>query len=69
MSQMLNLQAIEAATVANDPYPYFVVEQSISDDQVSAVLKDFPEIVKGGSFPLEEVGLRSQDGGAGQGAG
>lgn len=55
MSQMLNLQAIEAATVAKDPYPYFVVDQSISGDEISNVLKDFPDIDKGGSFPLDQL--------------
>lgn len=55
MSQMLNLQAIESASVASDPYPYFIVDQSISGDLLPDVLKDFPEIDKGGSFPLDQL--------------
>ena len=55
MTQMLDLKAIEDASVSTDPYPYFVVDQSISSEEVSAVLRDFPVIDKGGSFPLDQL--------------
>ncbi|MGK0501169.1 MAG: hypothetical protein ACJAYG_002825 [Oceanicoccus sp.] len=55
MTQLLNLNAIEAVNVNQQPYPYFVLEQSINSDQVDNVMADFPELDDGGSFTLDDL--------------
>ncbi len=53
MSQLLDIEAIKASTVNQQPYPFFVIEQSLHADQVAAVMADFPELNEGGSFTLD----------------
>ncbi|MFE8072469.1 2OG-Fe(II) oxygenase [Marinobacteraceae bacterium S3BR75-40.1] len=53
MTQVLDLDAIEAAKVTQEPYPHFIVDQAFVGDAVQQVLKDFPHLDKGGSFPLD----------------
>lgn len=55
MTQTLNLPAIAEASVSTNPYPHFVVDQSILTDKIAGVLQDFPAIDKGGSFPLDQL--------------
>ena len=57
MTSILDLAALSAGQPRQQPYPYFVVDQAILQDQVNAVMQDFPEINDGGSFTLE--GLES----------
>lgn len=52
---MLQLEALRNATLRTDPYPYAVVADFIEQTQLSAVLKDFPEIDSPGSIPVEAV--------------
>jgi|TARA_B110000305_G_C19459751_1_gene653389 SM-20-related protein len=55
MSRLLNLDAVSAAQTSQSPYPYFVVDRSVTDNFVDEILKDFPDITTGGSFALSEV--------------
>ena len=55
MSQLLNFEAVSTAPIRQDPYPYFIVERSVSDLFADEILKDFPVIEAGGSFALSEV--------------
>jgi hypothetical protein len=52
---MLQLEALRNATLRTDPYPYTLVTDFIESTQLSAVLKDFPEIDSPGSIPVEAV--------------
>ncbi len=58
MSSVLKLDALKNAEVSNTPYPYFVVENSIVESEVQAVVKDFPKITQGGSFNLDDVEIK-----------
>lgn len=58
MSQILELDALKQAQVHQSPYPYFVVEKAILDDEVQSVIQDFPPIKQGGSFNLEDVEIK-----------
>ncbi len=52
---MLQLEALRNATLRTDPYPYTLVTDFIEPTQLSAVLKDFPEIDSPGSIPVEAM--------------
>ena len=58
MSHILKLDALKEAQVSTSPYPYFVVENSIVDEEVKAVIQDFPKIEQGGSYNLADVELK-----------
>ncbi len=53
MTELLDFEALAAAEVHQQPYPYFVVEQSLITDRVSELMQDFPELNDGGSFTLD----------------
>lgn len=55
MSSILDLTAVSEARTNTDPFPFFVVDQSVSGEHVGRVLEDFPEIPAGGSYALTEV--------------
>lgn len=50
--KVLNLEALKAAPVQNDPYPFFVVDQCVRPERLAAVLEQTPRIRDGGSFPM-----------------
>lgn len=52
---MLDFEAIGRATVASEPFPYFLVENVLSDQSLAAVRADFPAISHPGIFPLSEL--------------
>lgn len=52
---MLNLPALESATVAHDPFDYLVVREFVRPDAAPAVLDDFPLIAEPGSFPVDRT--------------
>lgn len=58
MSQILKLDALKQAQISTSPYPYFIVENSIIDSEVKAVIQDFPKIEQGGSYNLEDVEIK-----------
>jgi SM-20-related protein len=52
---MLNLAALEQASVQNSPFPFVVVPNFISESGLQEIEKDYPAIAKPGSFPLETL--------------
>ena len=52
---MLDYGAIEGAPVADEPFPYFLVERALPLDALDAVRGDFPPIASHGVYPLEEL--------------
>lgn len=52
---MLNLDALNAAVVTRAPYPFFIVPGFVGSAALEAIEKDFPQIAKPGSFPLETL--------------
>lgn len=58
MSSVLRLDALKDAEVKSTPFPYFVVDHSIVDSEVQAVVKDFPKITQGGSYNLDDVEIK-----------
>ncbi len=55
MSSVLNFEALANAKTETKPYPFFVVEQSIADNQTQNFIQDFPTKDAGGSFILEDT--------------
>ena len=53
MTELLDLEALAAAEVNQQPYPYFVLEQSLVPAKVGELMNDFPELNDGGSFTLD----------------
>lgn len=58
MSSVLKLDALKNAEVSQSPYPYFVVENSIVESEVQAVIQDFPKLEQGGSFNVDDVEIK-----------
>ena len=52
---MLNFDALNNATVTNEPYPFVIVPGFVDSQTLQHVEKDFPVISKPGSFPLETL--------------
>lgn len=55
MTQLLNLEALKASQTHEQPYPFFVVEQSLHSERVGDVMRDFPDISGGGSYTLDDL--------------
>ncbi len=51
----LDFDALEAAPVAADPYPFFVVPRFIRDEALQGIAADFPIVSHPGSFPLKSL--------------
>lgn len=58
MADIIKLDALKNAQVQQTPFPYFVVDNIINDNEVKAIIQDFPKITHGGSFNLEDVELK-----------
>ena len=54
-TQTINLDALRAAKVASDPFPYLIVPNFIRPETLAAVEADYPAIDLPGSFPLPSV--------------
>lgn len=52
---MLNIEALNKAEVTREPYPFLIVPGFVADDALAQIEKDFPQIEKPGSFPLETL--------------
>lgn len=52
---MLDLEALRAAPVASDPFPYFTASGTLDPDALAAIRADFPAIAHPGIFPLAEL--------------
>ena len=48
---LLDHAGLEAAPVANDPFPHVVVESFVPQPGLSQVVADLPDLQRGGSFP------------------
>jgi len=51
----LNLDKLRAAKVASEPYMYTVLPGFLSPDSVRAINATYPNIEKGGSYPVESL--------------
>lgn len=51
----LNLDKLRAADVATEPYMYTVLPGFLSPDSVRAINATYPNIEKGGSYPIESL--------------
>jgi SM-20-related protein len=52
---MLNLAALQTATVLHDPFDHTIVDGFVFADAVTGVSQDYPRITATGSFPLSEL--------------
>jgi hypothetical protein len=52
---MLNLPALEAATIQQDPYPYVILSDFVSRSDLAEISRDFPKIDIAGLFPPETL--------------
>jgi SM-20-related protein len=52
---LLNLDKLAAAKVETEPYLYTIIPAFISRDTVAAINATYPNIEKGGSYPIESL--------------
>jgi hypothetical protein len=52
---MLELDRLRAAPLIRDPFDFVVVEEFVRREALAAVVADFPEISRPGSFPVDMV--------------
>lgn len=52
---LLNLDEFRRTPLAQDPFPYAVVRRFVAVDAMPEILRDFPKIDQGGSFPLASL--------------
>lgn len=48
----IDVEAVRAATLAREPFPYFFVPGFVKRDALDAINADFPHVEHSGSFPL-----------------
>jgi len=53
--KMLNLEKLAAAQLHTEPYEYLLVDDFLRDEHKTAIITDFPEIERHGSFPLSTL--------------
>jgi len=51
----LNLDALRAAQLETDPYPFIIVPGFLSPDSIRSISATYPNIEKGGSYPIESL--------------
>ena len=51
----LNLDKLRAARVQTDPYSYVIVPGFLNADSVARINATYPNIEKGGSYPVESL--------------
>jgi SM-20-related protein len=51
----LNLDALRAANVSQQPFPYLIVPGFVRAEALAGIEKDYPSIDKPGSFPLDTL--------------
>ncbi len=49
---LLNIEAFRNAALETEPFEYLTVPGFVKEDELTAILADYPTIEKGGSFPL-----------------
>jgi len=55
MTQTINLDALRAARVTMDPYPYVIVPHFVRDDAMDKIEADYPDVKVPGSLPLPSL--------------
>ncbi|ODS24598.1 hypothetical protein AB835_02805 [Candidatus Endobugula sertula] len=55
MQTIINYNAIDKAVVKQRPYPFFGSDNAFSPASHAELLKNFPKITSGGSFPLDAI--------------
>lgn len=56
MSQ-LNIAALKQARLRTEPFAYTIVPGFLSDETLTGIVEGYPDIMKGGSYPLDSVTL------------
>jgi len=59
-TSIIAFDALRAATVSAAPYPHALIPQLLRPERLAAVVADFPDIRKGGSFNLSKVESRGE---------
>jgi len=54
----LDIEALEQAPLATDPFDYLILPSFVRADQAAAIGRDYPTITKPGSFTLDDVAVR-----------
>lgn len=52
MSLPIDVEAVRAATVTDDPFPHLMVPGFVRAEAIDAIERDFPQVAHAGSFPL-----------------
>jgi SM-20-related protein len=52
---LINLAALDAAPLNDDPFPFVVVPNFLAAAHAETILRDFPDIKARGSFPLTQL--------------
>ncbi|HWD26567.1 MAG TPA: 2OG-Fe(II) oxygenase [Rhizomicrobium sp.] len=52
MALPIDVDAVAQATVAREPFPYFMVPGFVKREALDGINKDFPAVTHAGSFPL-----------------
>jgi hypothetical protein len=52
---MLNFPALASAAISQDPYPFVILPDFLSAEDLAAVSRDFPQVDIAGLFPPEEL--------------
>jgi hypothetical protein len=52
---MIDLEAVDRATVAKEPFSYFLAEKVLTPQTLAAIKTDFPAIASTGVFPVEDL--------------
>jgi len=48
----IDVEAVRKATLAREPFPYFLVPGFVKAEALAAINADFPHVANAGSFPL-----------------
>ena len=51
----IDLDSFNSTPLKKDPYDFLIVPGFIAADAIEAIDRDYPQITKGGSFPLENL--------------
>jgi hypothetical protein len=52
---LLNIAALNKAKLRSEPFEYTIVPGFISDAILSRIIDEYPDIMRGGSYPLDSV--------------
>ena len=54
-STTINLDALRAASVTQEPYPYLIVPGFVKAEAMAAIEADYPKVEVPGSLPLPSL--------------